>query len=320
MAEPASLTPGKNFEDFRRQMRAARDGGQPWFALGDMFAKALATAADADLVDLRTAASEAARLSPGVLRRYVVLLDRLRAIAEANGLARDELVSRVFNAAEVAARIYDLDPEQGMTALRDLKAGAVTLAELRRRLTELPPPVELQPVDPEPKQERPTAKSVARGLAVIRSRELKAGFMLKALAPWAEGRWGAGSSLRRRPATRHYTSHQGFEIRGTGAADRPRAGLELFILDGPEESELRYFERAFPSYLVLATFYPAFFFAFSPSTPDASVARAVELPGLFGAGSLGVVRVTAEGTVETLVEPDGPPVPDRIGRFDVLGN
>ena len=300
-------------------MAAARDGGQPWFVLGDLFAKALATAADADLVALRTAASEAARLSPGVLRPYVVLLDRLRTIAETHGLARDELVSRVFNAAEVAARIYELDAEQGMTALGDLKAGAVTLAELRRRLAELPPPVELQPVDTEPKEERRTAKSAARGLAVVRSRELKAAFMRKALAPWAEGRWGPGSSLRRRPPTRHYTSHQGFEIVGAGAPDRPRAGGELFILDGREESELGYFERVFPSYLVLATFYPAFFFAFSPSTPDASVTRAVELPGLFGAGSIGVVRVTAAGTVETLLEPDGPPVPDRIGRFDVLG-
>jgi hypothetical protein len=308
-------------------MSAARDGGQPWSVLGDMFAKALATATDADLVDLRTAASEATRLSRGVLRRYVVLLDRLRAIAATHGLARDELVSRVFNAAEVAARIYDLDPGQGMTALRDLKAGAVTLSELRRRLADLPPPAVPQPVDPEPEQDRPTAELVPRGIAVIRSRELKASFMREALAPWAEGRWGIGSSLRRRAAgTRYYTSHQGFEIvsgdyAGQLRADfaaRPWAGVELFILDGREESELRYFEQVFPSYLVLATFYPAFFFAYSPSTPDGSVARAVELLGLFGAGSVGVIRVTAVGTVETLVEPDGPPVPDRTARYDVL--
>lgn len=327
MPEAASLTSGKRFENFRREMSAAREGGQPWFALGDMFAKALATAADADLVDLRTAASEATRLSGGVLRRYVVLLDRLRAIAAVHGLARDELVSRVFNAAEVAARIYDLDPEEGLVALKDLKAGAATLSELRRRLADLPPPAVLQPVDPDPKQERPTTKSAARGLAVIRSRELKAGFMRGALAPWAEGRWGIGSALRRRAAgARYYTSHQGFEIvsgdyAGRLPADfaaRPWAGGELFILDGREESELRYFERAFPSYLVLATFYPAFFFAFSPSTPDSSVGRAVELLGLFGAGSVGIVRVTAAGTVVTLVEPDGPPVPDRTGRFEVL--
>lgn len=319
MPENVPLTPRKGFEEVSNDLSAARDGRQPWFVLGEIFAKALATAADADLADLRTAAAAAARLSPGVLRRYVVLLERLRAIAETRGLPRDALVSEVFNGAEVAARIYDLDPERGMAALQDLKDGTVTLAGLRERLAELSASAALEPFEPEPREERRTTKSVARGLAVIRSRELKAAFMRKALAPWAEGRWGPGSSLRRRPPTRHYTSHQGFEVVGADAPDRPRAGGELFILDGREENELGYFERVFPSYLVLATFYPAFFFAFSPSTPEASVTRAVELPGLFGAGSVGVVRVTAAGTVENLVEPDGPPVPDRIGRFDVLG-
>ena len=317
MTEPAALTSGKDFEDLRREMSAARDGGQPWFVLGDIFSRALATASDADLPALRTAAAEATRLSPGVLRRYVVLLDRLRAIAASEGLARDALISRVFNAAEVAARIHDLDPQRGMTALLELKAGAVTLDQLRKRLTELPAP-ELEPFEEPPKEERPSKRSVARGLAAIRSRELKAAFMLKALEPWAGERWGEGASLRRRPATRFYTAHQGFEILGKAGPDRRLAGVELFILDGREESELRYFEGVFQAYLVLATFYPRFFFAFSPSTPDASVARAAALLGAFGAASVGVARVTAQGAVETVVEPSGPPAPDRTGRFDAL--
>ncbi|MGT2503152.1 hypothetical protein ACVOMS_25015 [Bradyrhizobium guangxiense] len=300
-------------------MAAARDGGQPWFVLGDLFAKALATAADADLVALRTAASEAARLSPGVLRRYVVLLDRLRTIAETHGLARDE--TRFPGVQRGGGRGEDLrtrcragDDGPGGPQGRGRHLGRTPPTACRTS-----PPVELQPVDTEPKEERRTAKSAARGLAVVRSREPQSRLHAQGARALGRGTLGSRKLAPPAPPTRHYTSHQGFEIVGAGAPDRPRAGGELFILDGREESELGYFERVFPSYLVLATFYPAFFFAFSPSTPDASVTRAVELPGLFGAGSIGVVRVTAAGTVETLLEPDGPPVPDRIGRFDVLG-
>lgn len=315
MAAPKPLTTGKNLEKFREQLSAAREGGQPWFVLGEIYAQALATAADADLSALRTAAAEASRLSVGVLRRYVVLLQRLRAIAASEGLARDALVSRVFNAAEVAARIYDLDPEKGMTALTDLKAGAATLQELRGRLAELPPA--LEETRPE-REERPTRRSVERGVAVIRARELKAKFMLGALERRMADLWAPEARLRRRPATLFYTSHQGFEIIGGGSSDRPMAGIELFILDGEAGAELRYFEGVFASYLVLATFYPKFCFAFSPSTPDDSVARAAELLALFGAASIGVVKVTSQGDIQKVLEPKGSPVPDRTGAYDIL--
>jgi len=48
------------------------------------------------------------------------------------------------------------------------------------------------------------------------------------------------------------------------------------------------------------------------------VARAVDLVGRFGAPSIGVLGVTSGGGVEALVEPKGPPVPDRTDRYDVL--
>ena len=315
MAAPISLTGSKDFEKVRDELSVARDGGQPWFVLGEIYSQALATASDADHPALRTAASEATRLSAGVLRRYVVLLDRLRAIAASEGLTRDAFVSRVFNAAEVAARIYDLDREKGMTALTDLKAGEVTLAQLRDRLTKIP--IATEPAaEPEPK--RPSPANLARGFAAIRSRELKTNFMLDALKARAAELWEPEVVLGRRPVTRFYTSHQGFEIIGAGAPGRRLAGVELFILDGKDESELRYFEGVFPSYLVLATFYPRFHFAFSPSTPEPSVARAVELLGLFGAASIGIMRVTSIGEVDILVEPTGPPTPDRTASYDVL--
>lgn len=314
---PAPLTPGKKFEEFREELAAARDGGQPWFALGELYSQALATAADADLPALRTAASEASRLSGGVLRRYVVLLERLRAIAASEGLGRDALLSRVFNAAEVAARIYDLDPKKGMAALLDLKAGAVTLEALRDRLSKIP--VGTEPTkEPAPRRMDPLPQSLARGFSAVRSRELKASFMLQALEARAADLWEPGVSLRRRPVTRFYTSHQGFEILASGAPGRRLGGVELFILDGQEDVELRHFEGLFPSYLVLATFYPRFDLAFSPSTSDASLARAVDLLGSFGAPSVGVMRVTSGGAVDVLIEPKGPPMPDRSARYHVL--
>ncbi|MFX7844923.1 hypothetical protein ABTK14_21985, partial [Acinetobacter baumannii] len=81
---------------------------------------------------------KATRLSPGVLRRYVLLLDRLRSIAAIEGLERDALLSPVFNAAEVAVRIYDRNATAGISSLRELKAGEVTLVQLRDRLTKVP--------------------------------------------------------------------------------------------------------------------------------------------------------------------------------------
>lgn len=312
VAQESSLISVNDFVDLRRCLSAARDGGQPWFVLGETFAQALAAVADADLAGLRKAASEATKLSAGVLRRYVVLLDRLRTIAEAEGMPRDALVSRVFNAAEVAARIYDLDRALGVKSLTELKAGEITLVQLRERLGVLSAAAEAR----QSKPVRPSPESSARGMAVLRARELKRGFMLHALNEHAAPIWGSGTTVKRRPTSRFFTSHQGFEIL-TPDAER-RAGLEMFILDGHEESELRYLEGVFPAYLTLATFYPKFYFLFSPSTPDPSVARAVDLLALFGANSIGVLRVVPDGRVETRVEPTTRPLPDRTADYKVL--
>lgn len=283
--------------------------------LGEIYSQALATAPDANVSVLRATAAEASRLSLGVLRRYVVLLERLRAIATSNGLTRDALISRVFNAAEVGARIYDLDPRAGMTALTDLRAGAVTLQELRKRLAELPPP--LEEVSPE-REEKPTRRSAERGFAAIRRRKLKAGFMLEALERRKADLWAPQAKLWRRPWSRFYPSQQGFEVIVEDQSDRPLSGIDLLILDGEESAELRHFEGAFPSYLVLATFYPKFWFAFSPSTPDALVTRTVQLLTLFGAESIGIVKVTREGEIEMALCPMGHPVPDRTAAYNVL--
>ena len=61
VAQESSLISANDFVDLRRGLSAARDGGQPWFVLGETFAKALAAGADADLAGLRKAASEALR-------------------------------------------------------------------------------------------------------------------------------------------------------------------------------------------------------------------------------------------------------------------
>ena len=59
MAQESSLISVNDFVELRRSLSAARDGGQPWFVLGETFAQALAAVADADLAGLRKAASEA---------------------------------------------------------------------------------------------------------------------------------------------------------------------------------------------------------------------------------------------------------------------
>ncbi len=312
----AGLTDVKSVQTAHRALAAAKDGGQPWFVIGSVFAEALRNAREQDHRELREAAAKATRLSPGVLRRYVLLLDRLRSIAAIEGLERDALLSPVFNAAEVAVRIYDRNATAGISSLRELKAGEVTLVQLRDRLTKVP--VELtEPSDAPDAVEGETRmqRNERIGGAVIQERSVKVAFMLQALRESLPSLWPEAEKIQRRPPSPFFTGHQGFEVVGKYPEKAGFAGIEMLILD---RDRIDYLERALPSYLTLATFYDRFYFAFSPGTPAGYVSHAAELLDAFDAGSIGILVVSSEGAVNAMTGPRAGPVPSRVGNYALL--
>ena len=297
-------------------LAAAKNGGQPWFVIGSIFADALRNNREQDHREVREAAAEATRLSPGVLRRYALLLDRLRSIAAIEGLDQDALLSPVFNAAEVAVRIYDRNAAAGISALRELKAGDVTLVQLRDRLTKVP--VELTGPSDAPdavEGEARMQRNERIGGAVIKERFVKIAFMLQALRGSRPSLWPEAEKIRRRPQSPFFTGHQGFEVVGKDPEKAIFAGIEMLILD---RDGIDYLERALPSYLTLATFYDRFYFAFSPGTPVGHVSHAAELLEAFDAGSTGILIVSSEGAVTAMTKPRSGPVPSRVGNYALL--
>lgn len=315
MSEPA-LTNAESIAEFRRTLSAAKNGGQPWFVIATLLSDALRGTRERDHAELRAEAAAATRLSPGVLRRYVLLLDRLRNIAELQGLERAAFLSPVFNAAEVGVRIYDRNAEEGLAALRELKAGDVTLVQLRDRLSKVP--VELEgPAEADEKlgREMQMERNERMGRTVIRERHLKVSFMLQALEADRPALWPDSAKIRRRPRSPFFTGHQGFEVVGADPQGAVIAGVEMFVLDRDRPD---YLDDVFASYLTLATFYDRFYFAFSPGTPAGYISHASDLLRKFGAASIGILVVSDAGAVAEMIKPHAGPVPNRVDDYALM--
>jgi hypothetical protein len=91
-------------------------------------------AADGDIAaDMKAAAEDGTGLSGQILGRYVSLLSRIKRIAAEEGVAVESLLSPVFNAQEVAARLYDRAPGIGIESLLDIervRSLCLTLAQV----------------------------------------------------------------------------------------------------------------------------------------------------------------------------------------------
>jgi hypothetical protein len=297
-------------------MHEARRGGQPWFVAARLLRDTLARAPDESAASrIRSQAAEATRLSPGVLRRYVALLDRLDGIATIEGFDMNAIVSPVFNAAEVAVRIYDRNPEEGVKALLELKAGDATLVQLRERLTKVP--VWLPDTDERTAAVRQRRKNESAAKAFFERLAVRIAFMSQALE--RSPLMPSGGRLVRRRSTSLFSSREGsLEIvteSADGAEVTIHAGAELLVY---ERGEVRSFERAFPALALLATFYPRFHLVFSPGTPVDYVEAAQRLIALFGTASIGIAKVNIDGDLQRILEPTGPPQPDRTVKFTAL--
>jgi hypothetical protein len=310
------LISGESVKTARSALAVAKDGGQPWFVIGSIYAEALRNIREQDHRELRDVAAKATRLSPGVLRRYVLLLERLRSIAAVEGLERDALLSPVFNAAEVAVRIYDRNASTGISSLRELKAGEVTLVQLRDRLSTVPVEMTAPADAPDALQSETRMERNERiGRAFFQERGVKVAFMLQALRETSPSLWPEAGNIQRRPQSRFFTGHQGFEVVGKDPEKAIVAGIEMLIRDRDRVEDL---EREMPSYLTLATFYDRFYFAFSPGTPASYVSHAAELLEAFNAGSIGILVVSSDGAVMAKREPRTGPIPSRVGDYALL--
>jgi hypothetical protein len=212
-----------------------------------MMAARLAIAAD-----LKAAAEDGTGLSGQILGRYVSLLSRIQRIAAEKGVVVESLLSPVFNAQEVAARLYDRAPEIGIESLLDLAAGSVKLAVLRKRLEDAPSGAARSP-------------DSARA-AVARAKAENTALVDRALKASAPALWGRGSRIRQRPRLAVVGS-VGYEV--VGSENSMIAGIDIVDLDVRMNDDQ--FSRNLFASVLLSTFYPRFYLG-AVSAPDRGAA------------------------------------------------
>jgi hypothetical protein len=297
MSLKSLLTARKKFE---REMREVRDAGGPWFKIAERLGDEFDSAVDGDVAaDMKAAAEDGTGLSGQILGRYVSLLGRIRRIATEEGVAVESLLSPVFNAQEVAARLYDRAPEIGIESLLDLAAGSVTLAVLRKRLEDAPSGAVRSPES-------------ARA-AVARAKAENTALLERALKASAPALWGRGSRIRQRPRLTVVGS-AGYEVVGTESS--MIAGIDILDIDVRMNDD-RFSRNLFPSVL-LSTFYPRFYLG-AVSAPDRSaVMRTMDAVEWLGLEAVGVLEIRSDESVVELRAPRGGPVPDRTAKYNEL--
>jgi hypothetical protein len=245
------------------------------------------------------ASAKATGLSPQVLKRYVAVLRRTEVIAEREGLPLESLLSSMFNVQEVAVRLCDRSPDEGLQSLKDVVAGrGYGLSTFRRLLAQAPMAV----ASPErARREIQRAKANGRDRAEA------------AIEAARETMWGDGAVVRRRPRLRYFGG-VGLEVIG-GNGDVV-AGVELMVPHPGENREILASRAA--SSLALAPFFREFFLAFASAQGDDAAGRAVSLLEWLEYGWIGVIAVDSEGRAEVRRKPVGVPTPDMSGRYEAL--
>lgn len=300
MASKIELMKSEHRKLFTREIQGAKATGAAWHVLARLMIRGFDSAEDdQEVSELRSAAKDVTGLSPQILKRYVALLRRTQKIAGKAGVETETLLSPVFNAQEVAARLYDRSPEAGIEALEQLKKGEVTLAQLRTRLAGTP-------------ASAANPAEFARS-AVVRTRTLNTDLIDRALKNSAEHLWGKESELKRRPRLMYFGKF-GYEVIGDDGS--VLAGVDVMFPD-PRLNQDYLAGNVAPS-LLLAPFFKKFYFAFAPTTDDGVVGRAEALLDWLGFGWVGIVKIQRDGSIDTVRKPVGSPVPDQTGKYEAL--
>jgi hypothetical protein len=289
------LTPYQRVE---REMKAAHEAGEPWFALVRRFDAAFDAAYDSDEEMTVQEASEAATgLSPLMWRRFRAALTKTEDIAAEVGLPPERLLSPTFAHQELALRVYERSPSEGPNILMSSASGTVRLTEIRDLLTRLPP-------------KDPTGSKAARAAVGSAKRDARA-LIHQALKDSSVKLWGKGPVLVRRPRLR-FMSTDGYEViaqDGTIAA-----GVDVTDV-GVRTNQDKVAQSLAPSLLV-STFFPEFHIACRSIDGSSVARRSAEILEWLDASWVGVVAVRSDGSVEVVRRPSGRPVPDRTVRYE----
>ena len=121
------------------------------------------------------------------------------------------------------------------------------------------------------------------------------------------------SFLQRRPHLRFFR-RLGMEVRRADGACL--CGLDLVW--SPDDGATEELEADFPAAHLLSLYFPAFYFVFSPNSPQRSVDHAISTLELFGCRWFGVMRVRGDLSIEIPRKPRGRPDPDRVAEYESL--
>jgi hypothetical protein len=246
--------------------------------------------------EVRQLAREETHLSWGVLTRYLNVLRRVEIAAVVARLPLEELLSDGFVGVELACRLYDRSLEDGIRALLGLRAGEFAPTDLRTWLDDAP-------------AGDADSDVLARGRLLRRNAsEIRA---VEDAAEEARGNLFPNDSIIRRRRGLQYFRRVGLEILSKDGA--PLVGLDVVTDSSLRRESL---DAGLAQSVLLSTFFPRFYLAFSPGTEIAAIEDARAALEMIGVPWVGLVRVSGEGRLERpLREPDGPPVPDRSSRY-----
>jgi hypothetical protein len=265
-------------------LREARQWKAPWHRIGQVLKTHLAGENDRDRVAaVWEVAAEATGLKPVILKRLVVIAERLEGVSRESEIAVADLLSGSYGAVELALRLYDRDPKAGLRALFDLRAGSTTIAVLQRQVSGAPP----GSADP---------AAAARSAALVR-RAATIRTCRTAIAGYIRGEFGRRAQLVKRPVMRHF-HRLGFEA----AADRRiLAGVDLHLLEPPAQFKD---SDGLARSLLLARHLPVFALALAKGhgLPSETARQWAEAADVLGMGWVGVLAINADGAVELLRE------------------
>jgi hypothetical protein len=248
--------------------------------------------------DARAEIGRTCGLSAGVVGRYLSAYRRIVGIAREKGVPEERLLSSSFNGCEVACRLYERSPAQGLASLLALGEGSETLSTVRKRLATIEAPAD--------------SGSAARG-DVLRRRGAEIKALEKALVGSAERLFGRGTSIRRRPSMRFFR-RVGFEaVARDGAVV---AGLDYLAPHSDQQRDE--LDAGFGASALLSTYFPRFHYVTSPEAGADIAARAVETLAHFGLRWFGVMNVDPGGEIEVLRAAKGRPNPDRTAEYEAL--
>jgi hypothetical protein len=301
------LTPGERLDWLGREIARLRetDPPAPWFRIASVLASVCEAAdrgfdTDQEAGEIFAEASKAAGLSAQLLKRYVGVLRRTGSIADGAHLPIESLLSTMFNLQEVAVRLCERSPNEGIESLRDLASGQshYGLATFRKLLANAP---------------------AASGSAERMRRQIQGAKALgrsvtaRAITEARVSLWGAGATVRPRPRLLYFGG-SGLEV--IGGDGSVVAGIDLMV-PHPGENRDVLAARAATS-LSLAPFFREFYLAFAPNAGDDAPARAEALLEWLGYSWIGVIVVAPEGRATVRRKAGGSPTPDLSGRYEAL--